>query len=103
MIFLVAQIASVTVDIGVVIGSIIAASVIALATMVARNNRLMHKIVFQVGSIQPPEGIIGEMHELKYEIHQLKVELQALREWAISVGFERRNYPSHTLHPYKKD
>jgi hypothetical protein len=72
-----------TIDLNTVITSVVGFLVIALFKLIFNQNKTLYKIVDQIGSNHPPEGIMGRLSIME-------LELSTIREWAIRNGFDRR-------------
>lgn len=71
------------IDWNTIITAVFSSLIISLIVIGIKSNRTLNKIVDQIGTNHPPEGILGR-------ISKAESELWELREWAIRNGYDRR-------------
>ena len=72
------------IDWNAIITTVFSSMIISLIIIGIKSNRTLNKIVDQIGTNHPPEGILGR-------ITKAEMELYEMREWAIRNGFDRRH------------
>jgi len=77
------------IDWNAIITTIFSSMMVALIITGFKSNRILNKIVDQIGTNYPPEGILGRLSKAESELHEL-------REWAIRHGYDRRVVSTET-------
>lgn len=69
--------------------TLIGGALTAVAIIGYRSLLAVNRLIYQVGTIIPPTGILGEQAILKREF-------ESLRDWAIQHGYDRRQMREET-------
>jgi hypothetical protein len=78
--------AVIQIDWNAIVTTVFSSMMIALIVTGIKSNRILNKIVDQIGTNHPPEGILGRLSRAESELYQV-------REWAIRHGYDRRHEP----------
>ena len=78
------------IDWNTIVTAVFSSFLISLIVIGFKSNRTLNKIVDQIGTNHPPEGILGR-------VTKAEIELYELREWAIRNGYDRRIVTSSSV------
>jgi hypothetical protein len=63
---------------------LVASALSAVAVIGYKSLLAVNKLIFEVGTVMPPTGILGKLTIMENEVN-------SIRDWAISQGYERRH------------
>lgn len=72
-------------DLSIITGSIVVASVIALGGMLLRTVRAIDRLTTLLGDSKIPESLFGRLF-------MAEIQLKDMRDWLIRNGYDRRLY-----------